>query len=451
MANEKSDALDDLTIRKMEQPEKKKWVRDGKGLALCLTPGKSANWRNWYFIYTSPETGEKIYKGLGAYPAVSLAAARKAATLLRADLLKGVDPKADERREAAAKVRADEEARRQQEEEARALTVSGLIDEYLEKHAKPNKRGWLEDKRILEHDALKVWGTRRAEDISKRDVVLLLERIIERGSPGSANNNFKIIRKMFNYAVEKDILKISPCIGVKMPAPLVTKDRALSEQEIKTFWDSLDTCHVSDEIKRALRLILVTGQRPGEVIGMHSSELDGHWWTIPAERSKNKRAHRVYLTETALELIGQTEGIGYIFPSPRSAEATKHKILKPIEVNAIAHVIRRNSAVSVLVNGEQTFDKSGKPITENKLGVDDFTPHDLRRTAATCMSQLGFMDEVIDAVLNHTKQGIIRTYNVNRYDREKQQALEAWERKLLSTIHGTTAGKVIPINRTANE
>lgn len=450
MANKKSNALTDLAIQKMKRPEKKKWVRDGEGLALCLTPGKPANWRNWFFIYTSPETGKKVYKELGPYPAISLIEARNKAILLRAELLRGVDPKADERRATESRVKADEESRRREEAEARALTVAGLIDEYLEKHAKPNKRGWAEDKRILEHDALKVWGKRRAEDITKRDVVLLLERIVERGSPGSANNNFKIIRKMFSFAVERDILKMSPCIGVKMPAPLVTKDRALSEQEIATFWNSLETCHVSDEIKRALRLILVTGQRPGEVIGMHVNEIDGRWWTIPAERSKNKRAHRVYLTKTALELIGDTTGKGYIFPSPRSEEATKSKRLKPIEVNAVAHVIRRNSAVPVLVNGAQAFDKDGKPLTENKLGVDSFTPHDLRRTAATCMSKLGFMDEVIDAVLNHTKQGIIRTYNVNRYDSEKQKALEAWERKLMALVTGTTSGKVLPMKRPAN-
>jgi len=192
-----------------------------------------------------------------------------------------------------------------------------LIDEYIEKHAKPNKRGWAEDKRILERDALPAWGKRKAADITKRDVVLLLEKIVERGSPGSANNNFKIIRKMFSFAVERDILQISPCIGVKMPSPLVIKDRALSEQEISTLWRALDTCHASDEIKRALKLILVTGQRPGEVIGMHPREIDGHWWTIPAERSKNKRSHRVYLTKTALELIGP-ECNGYVFPGSSS-------------------------------------------------------------------------------------------------------------------------------------
>jgi integrase len=98
------------------------------------------------------------------------------------------------------------------------------------------------------------------------------------------------------------------------------------------------------------------------------------------------------------------------------------------------------------VKGKPVFDKQGKPVTENLIGIADFVPHDLRRTCATFLSSLGFHDEVIDAVLNHTKQGIIRTYNLNRYDKEKQQALETWERKLLSIIQGTE-NNVIPIGR----
>ena len=329
---------------------------------------------------------------------------------------------------------------RAEQERIIAPAVAQLIEEYIEKHAKPNKHGWMEDKRILEKDALPSWGNRKAKDIKKRDVVLLLEKIVERGSPGSANGNFKCIRKMFRFAVQRDILEHSPCDGVVMPAPLNRGDRVLTEQEIVTFWNSLDTCHVSDEIRRALRLILLTGQRPGEVIGMHSAEIDGAWWTIPAERAKNKKAHRVYLTDLALDLIGDTTEKGYIFPCPHEGKE------QAIAVNALALVIRRNTAWPIVgVKGKPLFNADGKPAVQNLLGVADFTLHDLRRTAATFMSQLGMLDEVIDAVLNHTKQGIIRTYNLNRYDREKQQALESWERKFLPIVTGKGKGNVVSI------
>ena len=215
---------------------------------------------------------------------------------------------------------------------ARLPRSQTLCGEYIERHAKRFKRSWEKDERILNHDVVPAWGKRKAADISKTDVVRLLEKIVvDRNAPGMANNTFQVIRKMFNFAVERDILKYSPCIGVKMPAPKNARDRVLSEAEIKTFWHKLDGAAMFPESKNALKLILVTAQRPGEVIGMHTNEIDGEWWTIPAERAKNKKAHRVYLTGPAREIIKQSidytklireipagqEYSGYIFPSPK--------------------------------------------------------------------------------------------------------------------------------------
>jgi integrase len=178
-----------------------------------------------------------------------------------------------------------------------------------------------------------------------------------------------------------------------------------------------------------LKLILITAQRPGEVIGMHASEIDGNWWTIPVERSKNKKAQRVYLTAMALELIGSTDKKGFMFPCPHK---TKKKAIAP---HALAIAVHRNLEWPITdKEGKPLYGKDGKPATENKLGIDQFTPHDLRRTAATFMAEMGEMDEVIDAILNHSKQGVIRVYNQYRYDKEKQAALESWERKLQSII-----------------
>lgn len=420
----------DKGIKGLKASEKEYWLREGQGFAIRVYPSGE---KGWYFIYTFE--GRKRFMKLGTYPDVSLLKAREKHGDAKKKLTNGVDPLAEQ-----------EQAK---EERRDASTVSGLIEEYILLHAKKKKRGWAEDERILNHDALPTWGKRKAQDITKRDVVLLLERIIERGSPGSANNNFKIIRKMFNYAVEKDIIKVTPCAGVKMPADEVRKDRYLSESEIFAFWTNIDTCLGSDEVKRALKLVLVTGQRPGEVIGMHTSEISGSRWTIPAERSKNKREHHVYLTKTALDLVGPLEVLddetkemkpkGFVFRCPHIGKE------RAMENTAPARVISRNMTVPVLHEGTPVFDKAGKPVTTNKIGVDKFTPHDLRRTAATFMSKIGFMDEVIDAVLNHTKQGIIRTYNVNRYDKEIQQVLEAWERRLISIVEGKEGGKVISI------
>jgi hypothetical protein len=309
----KSKKWTDADIRNLQPETKMYQEREGKGFGIRVLP---SGHKNWIFTYTFD--GKRRQMNLGSYPEMSLAGARADYAAAYAKLHDRQNPR-DPQEERDQKHMVERQAR---EERRLAFTVADLIEEYIDKHAKAKKSSWEEDRRILKKDALAAWGTRKATDIKKRDVVLLLEKIIERGSPGSANSNFKIIRKMFRFAVERDILEHSPCVGVPMPAPLNRGDRVLSETEIKTLWNNIDTCHASIETKKALRLILVTAQRPGEVIGMHVDEIDesGRWWTIPAERSKNKKAHRVYLTDMALTLIGKTDGKGYFFPSPRAEE-----------------------------------------------------------------------------------------------------------------------------------
>jgi integrase len=186
---------------------------------------------------------------------------------------------------------------------------------------------------------------------------------------------------------------------------------------------------------------------------MHTREIDGNWWTIPTERSKNGKSHRVYLsalareiithavvqTKSAREIPAEQEYCGFVFPCP-------HKMKEQsVDRHAVSRAIARNIAWPMTDDkGNLLFQKDGKPATVNRLAVEHFTPHDLRRTAATFMAQSGEMDEVIDAVLNHAKQGVIKVYNQYRYDKEKQMALEAWERKL-NRILTSKESNVIPI------
>lgn len=413
------------------------------GFAICVYPASQkypAGTKSWFFIYRFE--GKRCFLPLGKYPTMSLADASREFERHWQVFASGKNP---------ATVEEDKKA-----ELNAAPTVKTLGEEYIERHATPNKKSWAEDQRILEKEVYPAWGKKKAQDISKRHVIDLLDKVVDRGSPQTANNIFKIIRKMFNWAVEKDRLKMSPCIGIKAPASTIAKDRALSIAEIKTVWMALNSIDISmtNEVRNALKLILLTAQRPGEISGMHTQEIDGNWWTIPAERSKNKKAHRVYLSALAQEII--TEAIvdaklaikraearkarevgqvykeqkileeqgynGYIFPCPHLSK------VKPIERHAFSKALKRNESEDGLTT----------------LGIAIFTPHDLRRTAATFMAESGELDEVIDAVLNHAKQGIIKVYNLYRYDKEKQKALEAWERKLKS-IFACKESNVIPV------
>lgn len=411
----------DTMIKKLK-PEESDYTRsEGNGFTIRVMPSGSKTW-----LYLYAVEGKRRKMNLGQYPDVTLETARARFEEAKKQVKNGIDPLDVEEQKKLERIKAP--------------TIADLIDEYLTKHAKVNKRRWQEDERLLNKEVLPLWGKRKAADITKRDVTLLLEGIVERGAPAMSNQTLKLVRKMFNFAVERDILQFSPCVSVKALAPNNKRDRTLSEQEIKTLWNSLDTASVSDEIRRSLKLILLTGARPGEVAGLHEREIDGHWWTLPADRSKNSEMQRTYLTDTALSLIGEYQGKGYVFRCPHESKE------QPIAAHAQAVAVRRNLNWPVLHKGKPVFDGKGKPHTENRLGVDQFTPHDLRRTAATMLAQMGFSDEVIDAVLGHKKAGIIKVYNRHKYDNEKQQALEALERKILSIIEGTES-KVIPLRR----
>jgi len=432
----------DKYIAGLKPKEKMYQIRESDGFGVRVLP---SGLRIFVFIYTI--TGKRRQMNLGDYPDVSLSKARDRAGDARQVLKDGKDPQEFGFEWHKNPERDRREAARKAEEDLRNPTVEELAKEYMKRHAKVLKResSWKEDERLLNKDVLPVWGERKANDIRRRDCVLLLESFVDR--PALCNNILKVTRKMFNFALERDILEFSPFTGVKCPAPITHRERTLSEDEIKALWNTeLPKASMSDEVKRILELILVTMQRPGEVAGIHAREIEGRWWTIPPERSKNKITHRVYLTDLALQLLGDSKG--YYFPSPVIRTDEAGKIIEAhIDENAVAYAIRRN-----LKNYQPRRAIKGETISmvkvkdDRKMEIEHFTPHDLRRTGATFLAQLNFSDETIDAVLGHKKQGVVKIYNRHKYDVEKQGALEAWERKLKSITAGTK-GKVIPISQ----
>lgn len=398
---------------KPESETKIQDIREKNGFGIRLRNGKKI----FFYRYDSPLTGKRRFFPLGEYPEISLETARIQFGNAYKTVKAGGDPL--------------ETLHIKQEDIKAAPTIKELGEDYIKRHAEINKKSWKEDQRILEKEIYPAWGRLKAQDITKGNIITLLDKVVDRGSPQTANNIFKIIRKMFNWAVKKDRMKTSPCTGVDMPAPLNQKERALNAVEIKTVWENLETgTFMSGDVKRAIKLVLVTAQRPGEVSGMHTREIDAGWWTIPSERAKNGKAHRVPLSSLATEIINESisenkkarqitedqDYVGYIFPCPHRAK------IQPIERHALSKALKRNES------------EDGLTV----LGVAAFTPHDLRRTAATFMAESGEMDEVIDAILSHTKQGIIRVYNQFKYDVQKKAALEAWALKLTSIVNQNT-------------
>ena len=184
----------DRDIASLKPEEKEYWLREGMGFSLRVLPSGE---KLWYYIYTFQGRKRFMRLGKGNYPEVSLADARGKFDIAKVKVKNGIDPLSEEQ---------------QTEQEHRlASTVALLAKEYIEKWAKPRKRSWEGDQRTLNVEIIPKWGKRKAKDIKRRDVVLLLEEIAER-APIMANRTRALLSKMFNFAIEREIVENNPCL-----------------------------------------------------------------------------------------------------------------------------------------------------------------------------------------------------------------------------------------------
>ena len=276
----------------------------------------------------------------------------------------------------------------------------------------------------MEKDILPAWGSRKAVTITRRDAVLLVDKVRER-APVTANRLQSVMVRMFNFAAERGILEHSPLAGMKKKREQARR-RVLTNEEIKLLWTALRLDNLTMDIYRvsklALKMILLTGQRPGEVCGMIWDEIEGDTWNMPAKRMKGKEAHSVPLSSMALEVIAQARIYSgesqFVFRS-------SHKDNKPMTSHALSKGILRHWS---------------------EIGFKEkFTPHDLRRTLRTRLAEIGVDDIVSERVLGHKLQGIMAVYNRHSYDTEKRLALEQWASRLrqILGIEEPESGKVI--------
>ncbi|MFQ5674053.1 MAG: tyrosine-type recombinase/integrase [Nitrospinales bacterium] len=393
----------DAKIKSLKPSEKTHIVWEGSGFGVRVSPTGA---KSFILMYRVPGNRTRRLWTIGKYPQITLATARRMAAQGREKIIKGIDPGA----KAVTQKKADREA----------YTVKDLAEEYLEKWARPRKRSAREDERILYKDVVPAWGERKAKDITRRDVILLLDKIVERGAPIAANRTLGIIRRMFGFAVSRGVLPTSPCVEIEPPGKENQRDRVLTGDEVKVFWEGLADCRMDQKTRLALKLLLILGQRKGEVTSAEWNEFDleKNWWTIPKEKTKNSLPHRVFLSSMALEVLGELRELSdsrWLFPSPRGD--------KPITTRSISHALKNNREI---------------------FGIPQFTPHDLRRSMASFMASAGVPRLTISKILNHVESGITAVYDRYGYDREKRQALETWGRKLKSILTGEK-GNVIPL------
>jgi integrase len=354
--------------------------------------------RTWTLMYRHGSRKRRLK--LGTYPAMTLAVARDRAGAALRQVAEGEDP-------AGLK-----------QAEKRAETFAELADDYLERYAKKRKRTWRLDDRALKKDVLPAIGSRKVKDVERADVRRLLQNIVARGATIQANRTHALVSKIFNWAISEDVATVNPVRGIEKPGVEQQRDRILTDDEIRAVWLACDQETPSFGI--AVKLRLLTAQRSGEVTRMRWQDIEGEWWTIPAEHAKNGLAHRVPLSLQArveIDAMGnRSQTVGWVFRSSRQDG--------PFVSNwrSIGR-IRRHSGV-------------------------DFVMHDLRRTAASRMTgDLGVNRLTVSKILNHVESGVTSVYDRHSYDAEKRQALDAWGRRLEQIIsdESTADETVVPL------
>lgn len=372
-------------------------------LALRITP----NGMKSYVLRTRID-GKQVRITLGDARGMDLKDARDEASEALKKCRAGVNPR-EERR-----------LRLLEAEKATILAVPNVVEEFLTRHAAKNRTA-LETRRIFENDVIPRWKKKLLSEVTRADVVAILDTVEDRASPYRANRVLAAIRKMFNWAVSRGLIVVSPIVRDMAREGEVARDRFLSPDEIRAVWRAAEK--QGGPFGSVVRMLLVTGQRRGEVRDMKWDALDiqnERIWTLTPDDTKAKRQHLVPLTQPALSIIEEQPILGtgeYVFTTMGDRPVTGFGKAK----QDLDRLVASASA-----------EAGNRPVAPWRL-------HDLRRTVATHMEDaLGIPPHVVGSVLNHDPKGykgITATYTRGSLLYERRRALTAWARFLDLTLN----------------
>ena len=408
--------LTDLFVDKVAAPSRGRieyFDTTFPALALRVT---SSGHKSWSLFYRN---GGRLRRyTIGNYPAFDPAAARKAASSALHRLADGIDPGEEKRlRRNAPKPLADD--------------FTSVAYEYLERQVKRNTAAstYRETARIMEQDVIPEWGKRSIGSILRRDVSALIDKKAASGAEIQANRILARLRTLFGWAVEKDRISANPCDGLRPPTKEKSRDRVLSEEEMRAFWLAAD--ELGWPFGPLFKLLLLTAQRRDEVATMEWSEinLDTGVWGIPREKAKNDQGHDVQLSAEAQAIINALPRMAgpYVFSTNGKTPVSGFSRAKERLDALMLDALREGSAETALA---------------------PWILHDLRRTATTGMAGLRVLPHVVDRILNHTSgtiRGVARVYNRFEYAEERKAALEAWGRRVDTIVTGAPAANVVEL------
>jgi integrase len=365
------------------------WDTHQRGLAIRIEP---TGYRAWKFVYRHHNRPRWYH--IGATNAVALADARAEAARLALIVMQGKDPQAERRAERS------------------VGTFEEVALRYREEYAKKQNKSWDQAAYLVDHHLLPRWGKLFAAGVTRQDVKALLARI---NSPSLQNQVLASASAIFSWAIKEEIggIVVNPCRGVERPKTR-SRERVLSEGEVPRFWAAFDDAGLV--VGTALKVLLLTGQRPGEVACMRREHIVDGWWQMPGEEipslgwpgTKNDQDHRVWLPQEVQRLLGELDEDatdGFVFASARGP------------VTNLADVMRAICA---------------------QLGATTkVTPHDLRRTHGTTITSLGFGREGMNRIQNHKDGGIASVYDRFEYAEENKRIMEGVAARILALAEGS--------------
>jgi integrase len=355
---------------------------DAKERGLLLLVQESGH-RSFYFMYNV--CGRTRWYNIGW---IGLSDARRRAAKLRAEVADDKDPQAERKAERD------------------AGTFAELHQRYVTEWARKRNKSWEQPDRLVRKHLLPRWGRLNAKGITRADVHAALAKI---DKPSVMNQTLAAASAVFTFAVKMEVVAFNPCRGIDSN-PTKARERVLSDSEIASFWPHLTP---------ALRVILLTGQRPGEVSHMRREHVKDGWWEMPGEPdlktqwpgTKNGESHRVWLSEPVREVIS-VQDRGHLTGQDHGQLST-------------GLVFKRDRAPRAM-----------RGICA-KLGVDNkVTPHDLRRTFGTFVTRMKFGRAAMDRILNHRDRSVGTVYDQYSYATEDQHIMETVARHIVDLAEG---------------
>lgn len=335
--------------------------------------------KTWVILY------RRNRRKIGSYPDTPLKKARDRARKMIEAVEDGGDPFGRERE---------------------PTTVAAAMRSYLKQLSVEASRGWSHEvDRVFRADILPWIGKRRLDSISRREVGEFLTASRGRGSH-IPNHLRRILSAFFNWAIDRELCDANPAARLRIRKPRA-RDRVLSREEIRQAWSVLST-HPSPVAQAAL-LSLPTACRVGECRILRWEWRDGNWWTIPAEFSKTSEPRRIYMPALARSLLPAPHKRGWVFSVKRA-------------------------------KGHPDKDQVSKLIRKIR-GDADWTARDLRRTAATLMTQSGVDRFVVARVLGHSDTSVTAVYDRYQYDAERREAVIRLALRLRSIVRNSRSSR----------